>query len=107
MSDRAQAELRRWDEVTPLGETAMRQKLESMGYRCSRYDYPPGTFFDEHSHAEDKIDAVLSGQFRITVGPQQFDLQAGDYLYVPRGVVHKAEVVGNETVSTLDGVRTR
>jgi mannose-6-phosphate isomerase-like protein (cupin superfamily) len=32
-------------------------------------------------------------------------LEAGDCLHVPRGAEHSAEVVGDEPVVSLDGVR--
>jgi len=105
MSAPGQVQLQRRDKQTPVSETALRQLLGSMDYHCNRYDYPPGTVSNEHSHADDKIDAVLSGCLRITVGDQQYDLQPGDYIYIPRDVMHSAEVIGNETVVSLDGVK--
>lgn len=42
----------------PLSEAALRRMLEARGYKVSRYVYPPGTVFPEHSHGVDKIDAV-------------------------------------------------
>ena len=94
----------RWDagKDGPLSERALRRKLEARGYRVSRYVYPPGTFFPDHTHEIDKIDAVLSGRFRMTVHGQQVILEGGDCLGVPRGTTHSAEVVGNEPVVSLD-----
>ncbi len=89
----------------PLSETALRQKLERRGFRVSRYVYPPGTYFPDHSHDVDKIDAVVSGSFRMRMGNGEAILEAGDCLTVPRGVVHSAEVVGNEPVISLDAVK--
>jgi quercetin dioxygenase-like cupin family protein len=98
-----------WDEQHdgPLTEDAMRDRLEQRGYRVSRYVYPPGTRFPEHTHAIDKIDAVLSGRFRMTVEGQEVILEAGDAIDVPRGTVHSAEVevVGEESVVSLDATR--
>lgn len=94
-----------WEENASLSEAAMRHKLESMGYRCNRYDYPPGTVFDYHHHADDKIDAVLSGCLRLTTEAGQIDLKPGDYAVIPRGVLHKAEVIGDQTVVSIDGVK--
>ena len=88
-----------------LSESAMRGKLEALGYRVNRYVYPPGTFFPPHIHDVDKIDGVLSGRFRMTLRGQSQLLSAGDCLAVPRGEVHSAEVVGNEAVISLDAVR--
>ena len=68
-----------WDEGRdgPVSEAARRRKLQERGFSVSRYDYPPGTFFPDHTHGVD----------------------------VPRGVLHRAEVVGDETVVSLDAVK--
>jgi quercetin dioxygenase-like cupin family protein len=97
----------RWDpeQDGPLDEPAFRQKLESMGYRVSRYVYSPGTYFPLHTHLEDKIDAVVYGHFLVTLGEDEILLGAGDALHVPRGAEHSAEVVGDEAVVSLDAVR--
>ena len=89
-----------------LTEEKLRRKLEARGYQVWRYVYPPGTRFPDHSHAVDKIDAVLSGRFRMRIYGQEVVLEAGDCLAVPRGVVHSAEVVGDAPVVSLDAVKT-
>ena len=89
----------------PLSEQAMRRKLEAQGYQASRYVYPPGTVFPEHTHEIDKIDAVLAGRFRMTIEGVSIVLEAGDWLVVPSGEVHSAEVVGDVPVVSLDAVR--
>jgi mannose-6-phosphate isomerase-like protein (cupin superfamily) len=100
-------ELVRWDarQDGELTEGNLRRKLEARGFRVTRYVYPPGTCFPPHEHAVDKMDAVLSGRFRMTMGGQSVTLEAGDCLYVPRGAEHSAEVVGDEPVVSLDAVR--
>ena len=100
-------DVERWDEERdgPLTEAALREKLEEHGYLVSRYVYPPGTVFPEHTHGIDKIDAILSGCFRMTTEDGDVVLEAGDMLAVPRGTVHRAEVVGDEDVVSLDATR--
>jgi quercetin dioxygenase-like cupin family protein len=100
-------EIGRWDPVRdgPLTETALRQKLEAMAYTVHRYVYSPGTFFPDHTHSSDKIDAVLSGRFRVVLQDLVVILGPGEWVAVPAGVVHCAEVLGNEPVVSLDGVR--
>jgi quercetin dioxygenase-like cupin family protein len=88
-----------------LDEFTMRRKLEAKGYAVSRYLYPPGTYFPLHTHHEDKIDAVVSGRFRVTMGEEEVLLGAGDALHVPCGVEHSAEVVGDDEVISLDAVK--
>src|ERR1041384_116647 len=82
----------------PLSEEALRRKLESAGYLVVRYIYPPGTSFPEHTHATDKIDAVVSGRFRMVVAGHFVILGPGDWVEVPRGVHHTASVVGDEQI---------
>ncbi|HYE24500.1 MAG TPA: cupin domain-containing protein [Clostridia bacterium] len=100
--------INRWTDADgPLTEAALRRKLEGLGYAVNRYLYPPGSVFDSHSHAVDKIDAVLSGQFRVTMGGESVVLRAGEWVYVPKNIEHAAEVVGDEPVLSLDGVRRK
>ncbi len=98
--------LERWDEERggPPTEEALRARLEARGYRASRYVYPPGTFFHEHTHPMDKIDAVVSGRFRMTVEGTEVILESGDCLAVPKGTLHSAEVVGDKPVVSLDAI---
>ena len=100
-------DVERWDEgrYGPPTEGAMRTLLEGRGYDVFRYVYPPGTVFPEHTHDVDKIDAVVSGRFRMATPEGQVVLGAGDCLAVPQGMVHSAEVVGDEPVVSLDAVR--
>jgi quercetin dioxygenase-like cupin family protein len=96
----------RWhhDKDGRLTESALRAKLERLGYSVTRYVYPVGTVFPNHSHGVDKIDAVVSGRFKMIAEGQELVREAGDILPVARGIVHSAEVLGDEPVVSLDGV---
>jgi quercetin dioxygenase-like cupin family protein len=102
-------ELEHWDPQRDgaLIEQALRRKIEARGYSVTKYVYPPGTYFPPHAHGVDKIDAVLAGRFRLAMEGRSVVLEAGDMLSVPRGVIHEAEVVGDEAVVSLDAVRVR
>lgn len=97
-------EIESWDNAWgEMNEPNFRRQLESQGFSVARYDYPPGTRFPNHTHSFDKKDAVLSGRFLIRAAGRDFMLGPGDALPVPAHTVHSAEVVGNETVISLDG----
>jgi quercetin dioxygenase-like cupin family protein len=100
-------DVQHWDAGRdgPLTEAALRAAIQARGFSVTRYTYPPGTVFPPHSHGEDKIDGVLSGRFRMTFQGRSVVLEAGDRLYVPAGMVHAAEVVGDAPVVSLDAVR--
>lgn len=101
------AKVERWDPDKDgrLSEGSLIKKLEAMGYACSTYVYPPGTFFDDHTHAVDKIDAVLKGRFCIGMGDNTVTLEAGDWIHVPRGALHNARVIGDENVVSIDAIK--
>ena len=89
----------------PATEQAIRAKLEALGYRVARYVYDPGTVFPDHTHGVDKIDAVVSGRFRLVVGGHLSVLGPGDWVAIPRGAVHSATVIGDVPVVSLDAVK--
>jgi quercetin dioxygenase-like cupin family protein len=99
--------VRHWNEALdgPLSEGALRAKLESLGYRVARYTYEPGTVFPDHRHGVDKVDAVISGRFRLVVSGHLAVLGPGDWVEVPRGAVHSATVMGDQPVVSLDAVK--
>lgn len=101
------AAVRHWNPAVDgeFSEAALRQRLEALGYVVMRYVYPPGTSFPEHTHHVDKIDAVVSGRFRLVVAGHRVVLGPGDWIGVQRGVSHTADVIGDEPVVSLDGVR--
>jgi len=96
-----------WNEKTdgPFSESIFLKKLQARGYNVTRYVYPPGTYFPDHTHEVDKIDGVVSGRFRMTTKKGTVILEAGDALYVPRGTIHSAEALGDEPVVSLDAIR--
>lgn len=96
-------EIEPWnDDLGELNERNLKRRLEAEGYHVSRYDYPPGTCFPDHKHAFDKKDAVVKGRFLIRAKGREFLLGPGDALAVPAGTIHSAEVIGSETVVSLD-----
>ncbi|MDP9002120.1 MAG: cupin domain-containing protein [Myxococcota bacterium] len=99
--------LERWDRMRDgePTEAALRRKLEVRGYHVARHVYPPGTIFVTHTHDADKIDAVVSGRFLLSIHGEDFVLEAGDTLDVPRETPHRAAVIGEEPVVSLDAVK--
>lgn len=100
--------LKKWNSKTDgtLSIDNLISKFEGMGYDCNVYTYSPGTYFGEHSHEIDKIDAVLSGKFKIVMDGEEHLLTAGDYIHIPRSVIHTAEVIGNEAVVSIDACKS-
>ena len=91
-----------WGEITTR---SMQEHLELQGYSVVRYDYAPGTRFNDHTHEVDKKDAVVSGRLKIRIGGINFILNRGDMIEISAGVIHSAEVIDDENVVSLDATR--
>jgi quercetin dioxygenase-like cupin family protein len=96
-----------WDSTWgPLSETMMRQQLVAAGYHVSSYHYPPGTYFPPHTHSVHKCDTVLAGKLKIAWEGGSVVLEPGDRIEIPAGASHSAEVLGHETVHSLDATKS-
>lgn len=93
-----------WDQEMdgPLTAESACTRFQDMGYACACYTYPPGTVFPAHTHERDKIDLVLKGRFLIGMDGREYTLREGDYVVIPRGTRHRAAVIGEEEVISID-----
>jgi quercetin dioxygenase-like cupin family protein len=98
--------IERWDPRRdgPLNEAALKQKLESRGYRVSARQYPAGAVAAAQADERERLDAVVSGLLKITLDGEAAILTAGDVVIVPRGAVRRVEVVGSSPVHCLEAV---
>jgi quercetin dioxygenase-like cupin family protein len=104
----------------------VRARLEQEGLKPYRFEMVPGDEYGDHSHPEDEIRWVVSGRMRIRVREgarrgtrcswlqrvappgacgcdsyEEIILGPGDRLDLAAGVVHAADVVGDEVVVML------
>jgi quercetin dioxygenase-like cupin family protein len=96
----------RWDPRRdgPVTESALRHKVETIGYQVCRYAWPAGTVVQGQAYDRERVDAVVTGIVKITLDGESAILTAGDMVYVPRGAVRRVEVVGSATAHCLDAV---
>lgn len=66
-------------------------------------DYiPPGKGPVPHTHTkEDETIFVLEGELRAWLGPNEYNLQVGDFVHMPRGVQHYFKNVSDEPTKLL------
>ena len=61
---------------------------------------PEGVAHPDVHEKEDHVFYVLSGRARAKVGDDEFEVEPGDALYVPKGVNHDFRIVGGEVFRT-------
>jgi mannose-6-phosphate isomerase-like protein (cupin superfamily) len=81
------------DEVTPWSETCgqIRELIAEKDGAAAEVHHLEITDAKLHYHKRtDEIYHVISGQGRMSLDGEEFDLRAGMVVYVPRGVKHRA-----------------
>lgn len=107
MSSTTKVQVEKWNNVTDgeLNARNLEKKLASKGYSYTKYTFPPGTDFPDHTHEVSKKDALLSGRFKVCMYGQTMELEPGDIVDIPKHTVHNAGVIGSETVTFYDSTK--
>ena len=93
--------LERWDrdqegDLTPDG---LVRKLAVLGYETEAKTYRPGDYQSDRRIQIDTIDAIVQGKLKVSLEGESRILQPGDCLFIPKGLVTSAEVVGQKPVT--------
>jgi quercetin dioxygenase-like cupin family protein len=70
------------------------------------YRYRPGSSWEEHSHPEDQVTSVLSGEIDFVVAGERMTLTEGQLAALPGGTPHSA-TVGESGAETLNVFTSR
>jgi quercetin dioxygenase-like cupin family protein len=94
--------------VVPLSgnipsEQEAEARLHQEGYESFRWYDVPGACYPNHRHGYDECIWVLKGEITFKITDQDYQLKAGDRIYVPAKVPHTAEVPPNAGVTYLVG----
>jgi mannose-6-phosphate isomerase-like protein (cupin superfamily) len=96
----------KWSEDKKPEKTALLHKMSQEGLDPYSWSNGPGDVYGAHQHPYHKVIYVVSGSitFGLPEEGESVDLQAGDRLDLPAGVVHNA-VVGQNGVVCLEAHR--
>lgn len=103
---RSEAMVEHWDRSTLPEAGELRKLMEKEGLRPYSWSNGPGYRYATHSHTYDKVIFVASGSITFTLleTDEKLDLEPGDRLHLPAGVLHGA-VVGQQGVLCLEAQR--
>ena len=99
--------LERWnrDQEGDLTPDGLVRKLAVLGYETTPKTYRPGEYNADKRNPIDTIDAIVQGKLRVSLEGESRILHPGDCLFIPKGLVTSAEVVGDKPVICLEGTR--
>jgi uncharacterized protein YjlB len=81
--------------------SALRERLIAEGLDPGAWSNGPGDRYGSHDHGYDKVIVVAAGSIRFGLPDGPVDLETGDRLELPAGLVHDA-IVGPSGVTCLE-----
>lgn len=92
-------------QVVKAGDKTTIQVLissqEGPNFALRRFVMEPGGGMPEHTNTVEHEQYVLQGQASIGIGDETFDVRAGDVVFIPEGVPHWYQNVGEEKFEFL------
>jgi quercetin dioxygenase-like cupin family protein len=74
---------------------------EGPNFAMRRFVMEPRGGMPNHTNTVEHEQFVLRGHARIGIGDEEFDVQAGDVVFIPEGVPHWYQNVGEENFEFL------
>ena len=98
-----------WSDLPeePVFPGVRRQRLDTQRMSVVRYRYDPGADFPAHSHPEEQLVLVLSGEIEFMVADRMVRIAAGSVLVIPPQLIHSARVLGTTQVDTINVLSPR
>jgi len=87
--------------TTEVRPGVVRRSFSGAGATLAWTTLAPGHEPRPHTHPHEQIVYILSGRGRFRVGDESADVEAGDVLVVPPGVLHHVETTGDEELVDL------
>ena len=74
---------------------------EGPNFAMRKFSMKPGGGMPLHTNTVEHEQYVLGGRARIGIGEQVYEVQAGDAVFIPEGIPHFYENIGNEPFEFL------
>jgi len=87
-------------EQVPAGTDTTKQVLigkeEGPNFAMRRFEIQPGGGMPLHTNVVEHEQYVLGGQAHIRIGAQEYTVREGDAVFIPAGIEHSYDTVGDE-----------
>ncbi len=81
--------------------TTIQVLQQGPNFAMRRFVMQPGGGMPNHTNTVEHEQYVLRGHARIGIGGEEYDVQAGDVVFIPEGVPHWYQNVGKEDFEFL------
>jgi quercetin dioxygenase-like cupin family protein len=80
-----------------IDEVSVETKNLSLGW----ISFPPNTKTPEHSRTVEEIIYITKGKARVVTNDEQYELNLGDSIHIPPGIIHRHENPSNEPMEQI------
>jgi quercetin dioxygenase-like cupin family protein len=87
----------------PVSAEAVRRDWKARGFGCETFVDPPGREWNDFVHDTDELVTVLEGRLRFLMNGKTYELEAGDELFIPKGIRHSVHNIHRGTTRWLFG----
>jgi quercetin dioxygenase-like cupin family protein len=89
--------------AVPVSEAAVRRDWRARGFSCELFVDPPGRAWNDFVHDTDELVTVIEGRLRFLMDGKTHELDAGDELFIPKGIPHSVHNIHRGTTRWLFG----
>ena len=95
----------KWKEVCAPNPAILTEQLKREGYNVLPFIDNPGTIYGLHNHSSGQSHWIISGVMEFTVENEIYVLEAGDRDFLPANIYHSSQVLSEEAVVYLIGIK--
>lgn len=91
--------------AVPVSAAAVRRDWRARGFSCETFVDPPWREWNDFVHDTDELVTVIEGRLRFLMNGQVHEIEAGDELFIPKGVLHSVHNIHRGATRWLFGYR--
>ncbi len=84
-----------WKEQHTPKATELRDRMKDDGFDVIDWSDPAGAVYQPHAHNHDEVIVPYDGRIEFIIEGQNYLLDPGDALFLPKGTIHSARVGGD------------
>jgi len=81
------------------------QAWRSRGFSCDIWVDPPGQCWEDFVHGTDELLMLVEGRIEMEMDGRKWDLDIGEEVFIPAGMMHCVRNLGGTTSRWLYGYR--
>jgi len=87
----------------PVDREEVSRSWTQRGFSCDVFTDPPGREWNDFVHSMNELVTVVEGTLLMTIDGQDFIVEPGDEVFIPKGAYHSVRNIHDATTRWLYG----